>query len=136
MSYLVDTNVILDIVTEDPKWFTWSSETLERCLDQARLWINPIIYAEVSIGFSRIEDLDLALPPNIFRRAPMPWGAGFLAGKCFHRYRQSEGQKTSPLPDFYIGAHAALAGFTLITRDQGRFKTYFPKLEIISPPSP
>lgn len=133
MPFLVDTNVILDIVTEDPIWFEWSSSTLSMCAENGKLWINPIIYAQVSIGFSLIEDLDQVLPKDIFHRAELPWEAGFLAGKCFLKYRKTTGKKTTPLPDFYIGAHATIANLTLITRDHRRFKTYFPKLKIISP---
>lgn len=133
MSFLVDANVILDIVTEDPIWFEWSSTALGECSEQGKLWINPIIYAEVSVGFSRIEELDEVLPPSIFHRAALPWEAGFLAGKCFLRYRKASGTKAAPLPDFYIGAHAAISNLTLITRDRGRFTTYFPKLNLICP---
>jgi predicted nucleic acid-binding protein len=133
MSFLVDTNIILDIVTEDHKWFTWSSSTLSQCAEEGKLWINPIIYAEVSVGFSHIEELDDVLPPTIFHRASLPWEASFLAGKCFLRYRRAAGNKTTPLPDCYIGAHAAVSNFTLITRDRGRFHTYFPQLKIICP---
>ncbi|HXW53055.1 MAG TPA: type II toxin-antitoxin system VapC family toxin [Myxococcota bacterium] len=133
MAFLVDSNIILDIVTEDAEWFSWSSSTIEQCLEIGKLWINPIIYAEVSIGFSRIEDLDAVLPEAIFKRAPLPWDAGFLAGKCFLSYRKSSGTKRAPLPDFYIGAHAAVSGLTLITRDARRYKTYFPKVKIICP---
>lgn len=130
---LVDSNVILDVVTEDPKWYDWSAGQLERLAESHTLVINPIIYSEVSIGFDRIEDLDLALPPEFFRRDPLPWEAGFLAGKCFVKYRRSAGRRRSPLPDFYIGAHAAISGIALLTRDTNRYKTYFPKLALISP---
>lgn len=133
MPFLVDSNVILDIVKEDPKWFEWSSTTLAQCVEEGKLWINPIIYAEVSVGFSKIEELEDALPTSIFHRAPLPLEAGFLAGKCFLRYRKATGNKTAPLPDFYIGAHAAVSNLTLITRDRGRFETYFPQLLIICP---
>lgn len=130
---LVDSNVILDVVTEDPKWYDWSAGQLEKLSESHTLVINPIIYSEVSIGFDRIEDLDLALPPEFFRRDPLPWEAGFLAGKCFVKYRRSGGMRHSPLPDFYIGAHAAIGGIALLTRDTNRYKTYFPKLALISP---
>ena len=130
---LVDSNVILDVVTEDPKWYRWSAAALERFGEDAVLVINPIIYSEVSIGFERIEELDEALPPTLFRRASLPWEAGFLAGKCFLRYRRDGGVHTSPLPDFYIGAHAAVAGMSLLTRDSARYRTYFPRLTVISP---
>lgn len=130
---LVDSNVILDVVTEDPKWYDWSAGQLEKLAESHTLVINPIIYSEVSIGFDRIEDLDRTLPPDFFRRDPLPWEAGFLAGKCFVKYRRSGGKRRSPLPDFYIGAHAAIGGIALLTRDTNRYKTYFPKLALISP---
>jgi predicted nucleic acid-binding protein len=130
---LVDSNVILDVVTEDPKWSEWSAAQLEKLAESHTLVINPIIYSEVSIGFDRIEDLDQTLPPDFFRRDPLPWEAGFLAGKCFVKYRRMGGKRLSPLPDFYIGAHAAVSGIALLTRDTNRYKTYFPKLTLISP---
>jgi predicted nucleic acid-binding protein len=130
---LVDSNVILDVVNEDAKWFAWSSGQLERLAESHTLVINPIIYSEVSIGFDRIEDLDRALPAEYFRREPLPWEAGFLAGRCFFKYRKSGGARRSPLPDFYIGAHAAVSELTLLTRDAKRYKTYFPKLALIAP---
>lgn len=130
---LVDSNVILDVVTDDPRWGTRSSQALMRSAEEAALVINPIIYAEVSIGFDRIEDLDAALPPWFFERSALPWEAAFLAGKCFLRYRRRGGARVSTLPDFYIGAHAAVAGMALLTRDPARYRTYFPKLRIIPP---
>jgi len=130
---LVDSNVLLDILTEDPKWEAWSAEALAQWADQAILVINPIIYAEVSIGFARIEELDEALPPSAFHRVPLPWEAAFLAGKCFLAYRKRGGTKRSPLPDFYIGAHAAVASMALLTRDPARYRTYFPKVHLIAP---
>jgi predicted nucleic acid-binding protein len=130
---LVDSNVLLDVVTEDEDWFDWSAAALERAASASRLVINPIIYAEVSIGFDRIEDLDAVLPETYFERHPLPWEAGFLAGKCFLQYRRSAGSKGAPLPDFYIGAHAAISGMALLTRDPKRYRAYFPKLELIAP---
>jgi hypothetical protein len=130
---LVDSNVILDVVTEDHKWYVWSAAQLEGLAERHTLVINPIIYSEVSIGFDRIEDLDEALPPAFFRRDPLPWEAGFLAGKCFIKYRRSGGKRRSPLPDFYIGAHAAIRGMALLTRDAGRYKAYSPTLTLIAP---
>ena len=130
---LVDSNVILDVLTEDPKWFRWSSEVLARCADDSGLVINPIVYAEVSIGFDRIEDVESALPQDVFVRSPLPWDAGFLAGKCFLAYRRRGGEKRSPLPDFYVGAHAAVSGLSLLTRDPSRYRTYFPKVKLIAP---
>jgi predicted nucleic acid-binding protein len=130
---LVDSNVLLDVLTEDPRWFDWSSSALSDAADAGELAINPIIYAEISVRFSRIEDLESALPLSFFRRLPLPWEAGFLAGKCFVRYRRRGGPSRSPLPDFYIGAHAAVAGLTLLTRDASRYRTYFPKLKVTAP---
>jgi predicted nucleic acid-binding protein len=130
---LVDSNVLLDVLTEDPEWFAWSSESLARCADEAEIVINPIVYAEVSVGFDRIEDVEAALQPDVFVRSPLPWDAAFLAGKCFRAYRRRGGQKRSPLPDFYIGAHAAVSGLSLLTRDPVRYRTYFPKLDLIAP---
>ncbi len=133
MDILVDSNVILDIVTEDKKWFQWSSDALTKHAETYILVINPIIYAEVSIGFHRIEDVEMALPTSFFRRDPLPWEAAFLAGKCFLAYRKKGGRRGSPLPDFFIGAHAAIARIPLLTRDVSRYRTYFPKLKLIAP---
>ncbi len=130
---LVDSNVLLDVLSEDPQWFDWSSNALAQSAESAPLVINPIIYAEVSIRFARIEELDEALPTELFRREPLPWAAGFLAGKCFQAYRQRGGAKRSPLPDFFIGAHAAINELTLLTRDAPRYRTYFPRLNILAP---
>ncbi len=131
---LIDSNVILDIVTEDPRWGEWSSSMLASCAETGMLVINPIIYAEVSVGFERIEDLEDILPTDSFRRDPLPWEAAFLAGKCFLTYRRRGGTRRSPLPDFYIGAHAAVAGLALLTRDPRRYRTYFPLLKLLAPP--
>jgi predicted nucleic acid-binding protein len=130
---LVDSNVILDVATEDPAWLAWSSEALARAADESVLVINPLIYAEVSIGFDAIEDLDELLPETLFRRDPLPFEAAFLAGKAFVAYRRRGGGKGKPLPDFYIGAHAAVAGLRLLTRDARRYRTYFPTVEILAP---
>jgi predicted nucleic acid-binding protein len=133
MEILVDSNVILDILTEDPIWFSWSAETLEFYAETHVFIINPIIYSEVSVGFDSIEDTDVILPSTYFRRVQIPWAAAFIAGKCFLKYRQQGGQKHSPLPDFFIGAHAVVSGIPLMTRDDSRYRTYFPELQIISP---
>lgn len=130
---LVDSNVLLDIATEDPQWFTWSSNQLRRAGDEGRLVINPIIFAEVSVHFASPADLDSAVPPAVFAREDIPYPAAFLAGKCFSAYRRRGGQKTSPLPDFFIGAHATVAGYRLLTRDVQRYRTYFPDLPLIAP---
>ena len=130
---LVDSNVLLDLLEEDPTWYGWSSRQLQRAADNSPLIINPIIYAEVSIGFARIEELEEALRPDVFERRPLPWEAAFLAGKCFLRYRKLGGTRRSPLPDFFIGAHAAVEGLTLLTRDASRYRTYFRTLSLIAP---
>jgi len=130
---LVDSNVILDIMSEDPEWFAWSAAALEEQAEDAVLAINPIIYAEVSIRFERIEDLEDALPVSLIQRASLPWEAAFLAGKCYVRYRRGGGSRRSPLPDFYIGAHAAVRGWTLLTRDATRYRSYFPTLRVVAP---
>lgn len=132
---LVDSNILLDIATNDVTWSEWSANALAECAEHAALLINPIIYAEVSVGFSTIEALDTALPGRVYRREPLPWEAGFLAGKCFLTYRKSGGVRNSPLPDFYIGAHAAIENLALLTRDAARYRTYFPKVEVLSPES-
>ena len=130
---LIDSNVLLDIMTLDAQWLSWSSAAIERAADHFRLAINAVIYAEVSVHYSRIEDLDAALPKAMLDREAIPYEAAFLAGKSFRAYRQRGGTKTSPLPDFFIGAHAAVAGYRLLTRDSARYRTYFPKLELIAP---
>jgi predicted nucleic acid-binding protein len=130
---LVDSNVILDVVTEDAEWLDWSASALARQADAGSLVVNPIIYAEAAARFERIEDLEAALPGVYFERRPLPWEAAFLAGRSFVAYRRRGGQRRSPLPDFYIGAHAVVEGLTLLTRDPGRYRTYFPKLRLIAP---
>ncbi|MDZ7749172.1 MAG: type II toxin-antitoxin system VapC family toxin [Halofilum sp. (in: g-proteobacteria)] len=130
---LVDSNVLLDVLTEDARWYAWSAGRLAELGDTAELVINPLIYSEVSVGFDTIEALDEALSPRWFRREPLPWAAGFLAGKCFQQYRQAGGTRRSPLPDFHIGAHAAIMEMRLLTRDARRYRSYLPQLEIISP---
>ena len=130
---LIDSNVLLDITTDDATWGVWSSDALAAAADEGRVAINPIVYAEVSVRFDSIEALDLVLPETLIRREALPWQAGFLAGKAFLQYRGRGGRKATPLPDFYIGAHAAVAGYRLLTRDARRYRTYFPTIEIIAP---
>jgi predicted nucleic acid-binding protein len=130
---LVDSNILLDIATNDARWAEWSGHALAQCADHTTLIINPIIYAEVSIGFTTIEALNAALPSASYTREPLPWEAGFLAGKCFLTYRRRGGLKNTPLPDFYIGAHAAIEKLALLTRETARYQTYFPKVEILGP---
>jgi predicted nucleic acid-binding protein len=130
---LVDSNVLLDIFTEDPRWYEWSAAALARCPDDHVLALNPIIYAEVSIRFATVEALDEALPAATFQRLDLPREAAFLAGKSFLAYRRRGGARHAPLPDFYIGAHAAVSGMTLLTHDSRRYRTYFPRLSLLAP---
>ncbi|MCX4473389.1 type II toxin-antitoxin system VapC family toxin [Micromonospora sp. NBC_01655] len=130
---LVDTNVLLDIFTEDPHWADWSGEALAAARDAGVLVVNPIVYAEVSVRFARVEELDDALPATDFLREELPYPAGFLAGKAYARYRGQGGAKRSPIADFYIGAHAAVCRYRLLTRDSSRYRSYFPTVTLIAP---
>ena len=130
---LVDSNIILDIFLDDPDWADWSESTLAKYSADAKLCINPVVYTEVSIGFERIEELESALDRGGFQMIEIPKEALFLAGKAFLSYRKRKGTRRSPLPDFYIGAHAAILGLDLITRDIARYQTYFPSVRLISP---
>lgn len=132
---LVDSNVILDIVTLDPVWNAWSTNALASCAEDYALVINPVIYAEVSVGFASIEEMGEAVPQSDFEYAQLPWEAAFLAGKCFLQYRKNGGLKRSPLPDFFNGAHAAVNQMSLLTRDSSRYRTYFPTVRLICPES-
>lgn len=133
MITLVDSSVLLDVLTDDRRWATWSSAALADAADAGTLVINPIVYAEISAGFERIEDLDDAVPESDVVREPLPWDAGFLAAKAYLAYRRRGGERRSPLPDFYIGAHAAVRGHRLLTRDAARYRTYFPSVELMTP---
>jgi len=130
---LVDSNVLLDVITEDDEWMDWSATALGRAANVSTLAINPVVYAEVAARFARIEELEDALPSDYYQRLALPWEAAFLAGQCFVKYRRRGGSRRSPMPDFYIGAHATIQGLTLLTRDPRRYRTYFPALPIISP---
>lgn len=130
---LIDSNVLLDVMTEDARWLAWSADAIERAADRHRFVINSVVYAEVSMRYSRIEELDAALPKTMLDREAIPYEAAFLAGKSFLAYRRRGGTRQSPLPDFFIGAHAAVAGYLLMTRDAARYRTYFPKLSLIAP---
>lgn len=130
---LVDTNVLLDVVTDDPDWAEWSIAKLEEVSLQGALVINDVVYAELSVRYDRIEDLEGMLHMATIEVVPMPREALFLAGKVFLQYRRSSGSKTGVLPDFFIGAHAAVSGLQLLTRDAGRYRTYFPTVELIIP---
>ena len=129
---LVDSNVLLDLFTDDAAWATWSADRLAEAFDAGPVVINPIVYAEVSVAFERIETLEDALPEQLGREN-LPWEAAFLAGKCFVEYRRRGGARRSPLPDFYIGAHAAVTGRALLTRDARRYRASLPPLTLISP---
>lgn len=130
---LVDSNVLLDVLSLDERWLSWSRAAIEAAGDYSRLVINPVVYAEVSVGFLRIEELDVALPGSVFNREAIPYTAAFLAAKAYADYRRRGGARRSPLPDFFIGAHAAVAGYRLLTRDAARYRTYFPRLPLIAP---
>ncbi|MDQ3898408.1 MAG: type II toxin-antitoxin system VapC family toxin [Actinomycetota bacterium] len=130
---LVDSNVLLDVITEDEAWLEWSSSALADAAEDGPLFINPIIYAEVSVRFSPIEDVEEALPPSDYRRLAVPWESAFLAGKAFLDYRRNTGTRWSTLPNFFIGAHAAVADLRLLTRDATRYRTYFPAVQLTSP---
>lgn len=133
-SVLVNSNILIDIASDGDAWSRWSYEAADRAAaGGAQLVINPLIYAEVSVAFQRIEDVDRLLPEAVFVREPLPWDAAFLAGKAYLAYRRRGGTRTSLLPDFYIGAHAAVAGHRLLTRDAQRCRTYFPTVELIAP---
>lgn len=130
---LVGSNVLLDIMTEDERWLPWSAAALADAAERGRTFINPIVYAEISVRFSRIEDLEAAVPRSLIVRQPVPYEAAFLAGKVFLAYRRAGGRRSAPLPDFFIGAHAAVAKASLLTRDPARFRTYFPTVPLIAP---
>jgi predicted nucleic acid-binding protein len=130
---LVDTNVLLDLVTDDPLWAEWSQQQLDLGSIQDQLAINDIVYAELSIGYTRMEQLDAMIRDAGLVNAAMPRPALFLAGKVFQRYRSAGGRKTGVLPDFFVGAHAVIAEAALITRDAARYRTYFPGIMLIAP---
>ena len=130
---LFDSNVLLDIATADPVWLGWSENQLRAAAAQGPIFINPVIYAELAPAFADAAELDRWLDPAVFQRLPLPYAAGWLAAQAFLKYRRSGGTKTSPLPDFYIGAQAEIEQRTLITRDAARYRTYFPNVRIIAP---
>jgi predicted nucleic acid-binding protein len=130
---LVDSDVLLDIFTIDPQWYEWSAAALTEVAERSVLVVNPIIYAEISVCFDTIESLEESLPTSSFRRDPLPWESGFLAGKVFVGSPHRRGSKHAPLRDFYIAAHAAVAGFSILTRDRRRYETSFPRVALISP---
>ena len=133
MATLCDTNILIDLYGEGQQWNAWSRRAIAEAKRDGALMINPIIYAEFSIGFPSAEAVDSVLDERVFEREPLPWHAGFDAAKAFVAYRRQGGEKRSPLPDFYIGAHAMQRGHRLLTRDTSRYRAYFPDLDIISP---
>jgi hypothetical protein len=130
---LVDSNVLLDLITDHPRWASWSTNQLALALDHGPVVINQIVYGEVSLGFSTVEALDRVLTTDRFTRANLPWQAAFLAARAFQTYKKRGGTRTTTLPDFLIGAHAAVLDLRLLTRDSARYRTYFPGVELISP---
>lgn len=130
---LVDSNILLDILTEDPTWLSWSLDALAGSADHGILVIDPVIYAEVAPRFSRVEDVDEALDVAVFRRDALPWSAVFLAAHAHLTYRRRGELRSTTLPDFFIGAHAAVAGMWLLTRDAGQYRSAFPSLTVLSP---
>ncbi|MEJ7687580.1 MAG: type II toxin-antitoxin system VapC family toxin [Variovorax sp.] len=131
--FLIDSNVLLDIAKADPDWQEWSSRQLASCAEKGKLAINAVIYAEVSCHYSNESQMEAAFPQRIYARHHLPYEAALLAGRAFMKYRGAGGAKRSPLPDFYIGAHAQTMGYTLVSRDKARYRTYFPKLKLIAP---
>lgn len=131
---LVDSNVLIDVIQHDPVWAGWSARQLDRLAARRTGVINPIVYAEVSVGYQAIETFEAAIAGFGFQRQPLPWEAAFVAGKAYARYLGRGGRKRSPLADFYIGAHAAVNGLSLLTRDAARYRDYFPRLKLITPP--
>lgn len=136
INILVDSNVLIDIFSDDPIWFSWSHQRISEYINRPQeyqLIINPIVYAELSVKSESLEQLDNLLPIEYFHREALPYGAAFLAGKAFLKYRTGGGTRRSPLPDFYIGAHALTAGYRLLSRDSKRYRTCFLKLDLIAP---
>lgn len=130
---LVDTNVLLDVLQDDPVWADWSQAQLESASLSGRLLINDIIYTELSIAFQRIEELEAVVAATRLKLEPLPREALFLAGKAFLSYRKSAGVRQQVLPDFFIGAHAAVCGWPILTRDSRRYRSYFPGVRVVSP---
>ncbi|CDZ28396.1 type II toxin-antitoxin system VapC family toxin [Neorhizobium galegae] len=133
MATLVDTNVLIDVFHTRSAFTEWSTEQLAAAQTNGPLLINPLIYAEMAAGYATSEELESALAPSLFRREDLPWQAAYAAGHAFLQYRRLGGDKRSPLPDFYIGAHAMVKGYRLLSRDVARYRTYFPLISLISP---
>lgn len=133
MATLIDSNVLIDVLEGELEWSARSAAALESVGAAGPIVINQVIYAEVSVRYVDTDELDRDLPVDLFQREQVPWPAAFLAGKAFANYRRRGGRRRSPLPDFFIGAHAAVAGLRLLTRDTTRYRTYFPTVELICP---
>lgn len=133
MATLVDTTVLVDIAVRDPVWLKWSRGQLEKARKRGSVIINQIVYSEFSIRYDSVDAVDLALPEDDFRRESLPWDAAFAASRAFQLYRHRGGPREKVLPDFFIGAHAAIRGYAVLTRDPNGYRTYFPDLEIIAP---
>jgi predicted nucleic acid-binding protein len=133
VTHLIDSNVLLDVAENDPHWLPWSQTALSHVLSHGMPAINPLIFAEVSVGFSSVELLNNVLPETTIIRLPLPWEAAFLAGKAFLSYRRADGLKRSPMPDFYIGAHALVSNLTLVTRDPKRYRRHYARIKLIAP---
>ncbi len=132
--FLADSNVLLDIFGDDPSWGSWAKQALREAIGAGEVGINPVIYAEISVRFDDHASLDAGVSRLMLTRLQLPFEAAFLAGRAYRRYRRAGGVRSSPLPDFYIGAHAEVAGLTVLTRDVSRFRTYFPAVRLVAPP--
>jgi predicted nucleic acid-binding protein len=133
MNTLIDSNVIIDLLSSDSPWKTWAETQIKTYFNKGALIINPIIYAEIAYRFIDKLELDAAIPVTLLRRESLPWEAAFLAAQCYKSYRKQGGQRTTTLPDFFIGAHAAVTQMPLLTRDVGRYSSYFPQVQLIAP---
>lgn len=130
---LIDSNILLDIASEDSEWYSWSSAAVATAGNSSDLGINPVIYAEASVRYASPVEFDNAFPPDFFRRMPLPYAAAFLAGKAHLAYRNHGGSRVATLPDFFIGAHAVVANYKIMTRDPRRFRRYFSSVELMAP---
>jgi predicted nucleic acid-binding protein len=130
---LVDSNVLLDVILNDAQWGRWSDERLVEAFNRGTVAINPIIFAEIASAFENQQELDARFRPGEYERRPLPWNAAVVVARAFVKYRRRGGSKTSPLPDFYVGAQAEVERLTLLTRDATRYRTYFPNIQLIAP---
>lgn len=133
MATLIDSCVILDLFTQDPVWYQWSFKEFSRAVERGPIVINPVLYAEISVRFTSVQALEARFPARFYRFDPIPREAAFMAGKCFQKYRKHGGKQLLPLPDFFIGAHAAVAKLPLLTRDPKRFRQHFPSVTLLTP---